>query len=337
MAAVNFQKQTARNLVLSAGSQVAYGGVLADAKLTRRASVDASTVFTNSTKSYSDQGAVGHGTDFATAYVITGFNTMATMKGMGAVDSWLLGWMLAFICGQEVASGMGPYTHAFSIPNLSSLAPCTTCYVEETADVHRKYTDMAAKTLSIDVPERGPLQATLDMVGTGNFVPGSMAGPLPAVPALNYLLGSDIIATFTPLGGAATPMNGRQTGISIKIDRNSAPFESSGDGLRAGSVQYGKFGLSVDMTIMAEATDDVNGWFENGTPLALTLATNPANTYQFSISFPMAIIKANKLGNKSDLVAWQLSFDQSSVLQVGNTAAFSAQVINECAAYLIPA
>jgi hypothetical protein len=38
---VQLQKQTARNLVLSANTQAAYGGVLADAALTRRAAVNA--------------------------------------------------------------------------------------------------------------------------------------------------------------------------------------------------------------------------------------------------------------------------------------------------------
>lgn len=334
---VLMQKQTARNLVLSANSQAAYGGALADAALTRRVSVDASTVFSNPDKRFNDQGAVGHGTDFATVDVRTGWMTQATVKGPGGVDAWMLGWMLALTCGQEIVTGAGPYNHAFSIPAISAQMPCTTAYIEDTNDVHRKYPDMAAKALSIDIPERGPIQASLDMVGTGRFVPGTLGVALPAPVSPNLLLGSDIIVTLTPNGGAAAPMTGRQAGISIKIDRGSAAFESSGDGLSAGSVQCGKLGLSVDLTIMAKDTDDVNGFYEAFTQLSVSIATNPANQYQFGVTFPNARVKANKLGNKNDLVAWQLSFDQGSLLQVGNTPAVQPFIINTCPAYLIPA
>ncbi len=338
MAVVSMQKQTARNVVASANSQITYGGVLADAALTQRLSLDPSVVFSADYKRYNDQGAVGHGTDFATVDVPTAWMTSASLKGMGGVDAWLLGQMLALIHGQEVVTGVAaPYTHTFTIPALTSLMPCTTYYVEDTDDVHRKYTDMAAKMLSIDIPERGPLQATLEMVGTGQFFPGSMVAPLPAPSTPNLLLGSDIIVSITPSGGEVTPFNGRQVGVSIKIDRGSAAFESSGDGLRAGSVQCGKVQFSLDLTLMAQEADDVNGWFENSTELSVSLATNPALAYQFGMTFPAARFKTRKLGNQKDLVAWKLSLDQGTILQVGNAAAFSAFLINTCPAYLVPA
>lgn len=334
---VQMQKQTARNLVLSANAQTAYGGVLADANMTYRASVDASTVFSNPDARYNDQGAVGHGTDFATVDVRTAQRSLATVKGQGGVDSWLLGWMLALACGQDVVTGAGPFTHSFSIPTISSLAPCTTAYVEETNDVHRKYPDMAAKSLQIDIPERGPIQATLDMVGTGRYIPGTLSTALPAPGTPDLLLGSDVIVTITPSGGGADALSGRQVGISLKIDRSTAAFESSGDGLTAGSTQYGKLAFSLDMTVMAENTDDINTLYENLTLCSITVATNPALAHRFGVTFPNARVKTNKLGNKNDLVAWQISLDQGTIIQVGNTPAIQPFIINACPTYLVPA
>jgi hypothetical protein len=333
---LQMQKQTARNMVLAPYTQAAYGGALADASLTYRASVDPSTNFNPSMDRFSDAGAIGHGTDFATVSLITAQNTQGTMKGMGGVDDWLLGYMLALIFGQEVVTGSAaPYTHAFSIQPISTTMPCTTIYCEDTADIHRKYADMSAKSLSIDVPERGPLQASLDMVGTGLFVPGSMVA-LPAIGTPNYLLGSDFVAALTPSGGAAVAMSGRQKSLSIKIDRGTAPFKASGDGLTAKSNQAGNLKFSVDLTVMANSTDDIEANYENNQLFSLSLATNPALAHQLILTFPNCYIKANKLGNQEDKVAWQLSFDESSMIQVGNTGALSASIINASPAYLAP-
>jgi hypothetical protein len=330
------QKQTARNMVLGANTQAAYGGALADAALTFLASFDPSTVFSNPDERYNDAGAVGHGTDYATADIRTAWDTAATVKGMGAIDSWALGWMLALIFGTETVTGAGPYTHAFQINMASALAPCTTIYVEDTADVHRKYTDMSAKSIQIDIPERGPIQATLDMVGTGKFFPGTFSTALPGVLAKSFLLGSDIGVSITA-AGAALSMIGRQSGLSFKFSRNTAPFKSSGDGLTAGSNQYGKLSFGVDLTIMAAPEDDVNGWYENMTELAVVIATNPGITPAINLSFPLARVKVNKLGNKDDLVAWQVSFDDTSILQNGAAPALTASITNDVPSYLIPA
>jgi hypothetical protein len=334
---IAMQKQTARNLIISANAQAAYGGVLADANLSRATSIDPSTSFSPTMKRYSDIGSVGHGTDYATGDVQTAWGVEGMVKGMGAVDAWMLGWMMAFICGADTVSGAGPYTHLFSLPMNTALAPCTTVYVEDTADVHRKYTDLSAKSLSIDIPERGPIQASCDFVGTGKFFPGSFGIALPAPVQPTYLLGSDVEVSFTPSGGALTSFIGRQKGVSIKIDRGTAPFESSGDGLTAGSNQYGKLKFSVDLTVMAKSNDDVNGWFESMQSGSLSVFTSPGLAQQLIFSFPLVRMKTNKLGNENDLVAWKISFDETSMLQNGAAPALSPSIINTCPAYLVPA
>jgi hypothetical protein len=332
----SMQKQTARNMVLSPNAQAAYGGVIADANLSYLASFDPSTYFQTSDMRYDDAGSIGHGTDFATASVRTGWMTSASIKGKGGIDSWLLGYMMALVFGTDVVTGPGPYLHTFAINMATSLAACTTVYVEDTDDVHRKFPDMAAKSIQIDIPERGVIQASLDMVGTGRFVPGSFSTALPGVMAKTFLLGSDVQVTITPQGVGAVSFVGRTSGLSFKMDRGTKQFQSAGDGLTAGSVQYGTLGFGVDMTLMAQATDDVNGWFENGIPLSVKVATNPANAQQLILNFPLAMVKARKLGNKDNLVAYSLSFDQSTILQSGITPALSASIINTCAAYLLP-
>jgi hypothetical protein len=240
---------------------------------------------------------------------------------------------MALTFGTDTVTGGGPYTHLFSINMATALAPCTTAYVEETNDVHRKYADMSAKSLSIDIPERGVIEATLDMVGTGLFVPGTMGIALPNIVTPSYLLGSDVGVSITPSGSII----GRQKGVAFKIDRGTAPFKGSGDGLVAKSNQYGKLTFSLDFTVMAQQTDDINILYENMTPCAISVATNVGLTQQLILNFPLSRLKATKLGNENDLVAWKCSIDQTTILQNGAAAALSATLINTCPTYLVPA
>jgi len=335
MPAISMQKQSARKLVLSPNQQAAYGGVLADANLTISQRFGMSSVFEKDRSIRTDKEYVGKGTEFATNQQTTAWDTKGTLKN--EADAFLLGWMLAFTCGQEVASGAGPYTHTFTIPQITATMPCTTLYIQETNDQMFKLPDMAAKSLSLDVPERGAIMASLDMCGSGRWIPGPMVAAIPALVAANYLLGSDFTVTITPAAGAAVPFSGRQKSLSIKIDRGSAPFKCSGDGLYAGSVESGITKFSVDVQIAALATDDVNGWFENQTALSISIATNPALTYQLGFNFPLCYVKANKLGNNENKVMWQLSFDEETCLQNGAAAAISAFVVNSTPAYLVAA
>ena len=336
MSTSNFQmqKQSSRVLVISPNAQAAYGGILADAALTTRQRFDPSSAFEAKASNRTDKMMVGKGSEWATDDQITSWDTDGTIKA--DADVFVLGWMLAFIFGQEFVTGAGPYTHTFTLPNITATMPCTTIYVQETTDVLRKFQDMAAKSLSLDVPARGAVSASLDMVGTGRWTPGAMQA-LPALVQAIYLLGSDVIVTITPAAGQAVPFTGRQKSLSIKLDRGSSPYQSSGDGLFANSVASGDGKFSVDLTLAAEATDDVNGWFENGIRLNVTIQTNPANAYGFGFTFPSVRIKANKVSNTASTVTWQLSWDEESTISVGNQSAISAFIINNTPAYLTPA
>lgn len=333
---ISMQKQSSRNLVLSVNAQAAYGGVLADAALTVRQRFDPSSVFEAKATNRTDKAMAGKGTEFATDDTITAWDTSGTIKS--DASTFLLGWMLALMFGQETVTGAGPYTHNFTVPAISATMPPTTIYVEETNDVKRKFADMAAKSLSIDVPERGAVSASLDLVGTGKWYAGAM-GALPALIQALYLLGSDVLVTITPAGQgqAAVPFSGRQKGVSIKMDRGSAPYQASGDGLNAGSVASGDTKFSLDLTVAALAVDDVNGWFESGIRLSITVATVNTLNYRFGFTFPSARVKANKVTNTESKVTWAISFDETTCIQVGAQAAISAFVINDTPAYLTPA
>jgi hypothetical protein len=133
---------------------------------------------------------------------------------------------------------------------------------------------------------------------------------------------------------ASTNFTGRQKALSIKVDRQAKPFQSSGDGLYSASVASGITKFSVDFTIAANQADDVNGWFESQVPLSITIQTNPAKAYGFGFTFPAAYAKASKLGNTEDKVMWALAFDETSCLQVGATPAIGAFVITDQATFL---
>lgn len=332
MPAFTMQKQSSRNLVLSPNVQAAYGGPLAEAALSVRQRFDPSTVFEKMPSRRNDKAAAGKGSEWATSDQITGWDTKGTLKNEG--DAWLLGYMLALVFGQETVTGSGPYLHTFTVPNVTATMPCTSIYVEETNDVKFTLPDMAASSLSLSVPERGSISASLDMVGTGRWTPGARVSALPALIAAQYLLGSDFAATITPTGGQAVPFSGRQKNLSIKVDRGAAPFKASGDGLFASSVASGDGKFSVDLTIAAQATDDVNGWFESGTTLSITLATNPALPYQIGFTFPAVHVKANKLSDVESKVMWAISWDETTSMQVGNQAAISAFSTNDVPAFL---
>ncbi len=336
MANFTMQKQSARNLVLSNNTQIANGGILADAALTLRQRFDPSTVFEKTASFRTDKMDAGKGTEWATSQQITSWDVKGTLKA--EADAALLGWMLSLCFGQEVVTGAAaPYTHTFTVPSITATMPVTTIYVEETTGVKFKLQDMAVSSVSLQVPERGAITASADVVGTGRWTPGPMIAALPALVAADYLLGSDFTVNITPAAGALTPFSGRQKSLSIKLDRQATPFKASGDGLYAGSVASGMGKFSLSVTIAAQATDDVNGWFENNTALAISVATNPAQTFQLGFNFPAAYVKASKLGNVEDKVMWQLELDETTCLQVGNASAISAFVINNTPAYLIGA
>jgi Phage tail tube protein len=333
MPTFTMQKQASRNLVISPKVQTTWGTRLLDASLTYRQRFNPSTVFEKMQTSRSDQMTAGKGSEWATDRTITSWDTKGTLTA--EADAFLLSWMCALIFGQETDTGAGPYTHAFTVPLVTATMPCTTLYIEETNDQHFYLPDMAATSLSLTVPERGAITAALDMVGTGKWTAATFGGALPALVANNYLLGNDMQISITPSGGALTSFVGRQKSLSIKVDRQAKPFQSSGDGLYSNSVASGQGKFSVDFTIAANAADDVNGWFEAGTALAISIATNPAKTYQCGFTFPIAYAKANKLGNVEDKVMWSLSFDETSCLQNGAQAAISAFVIDNTPAFLI--
>src|SRR5260370_776396 len=170
MPAFSMQKQSARNLVISPNAQIAYGGILADNKLTIRQRFDPSSVFEKTPSRRTDYSAVGKGSEWATSDNITAWDIKATLKA--EADVQFLGWVMAFVFGQETVTGVAaPFTHTFTVPNISATMPCTTAYVEETADVKYKIPDLAVGKFSLDVPERGSVLVSPNSVRTAPCTP----------------------------------------------------------------------------------------------------------------------------------------------------------------------
>ena len=333
---IAMQKQSARYLVLSPYAQASYGTPVAAAKMTRPVQFDASSVLEKTIALRSDQKDVGKGTEFATNGQPTDYDTKMPLKK--EAEAWFLGWVMAFLFGQSTDTGAGPYRHAFTFPNINATLVPTSLFVQETGAVEYTAADMCVASLSLSIGSRGAIMASVELMGTGLWTPGALAGGIPALPALgpaDYLLASDMQLTITPTGGAATPFTGRLRSANIKLDNSAAPFKSAGDGFVAGSVNSGTRKFSLEMQVAALAADDVNGWFENQTRLAITLASKNTLTNQIGFSIPAAAVKANKLGNDGDLVVWGLSLDETSCYQVGGVPAISAYVINGQASYLM--
>jgi hypothetical protein len=334
---MSMQKQSGRNLVISPYAQAAYGGVLADDKLIRRLQFDSGSVLELAISRRSDQADAGKGTEFATNGQPTDRDTKMSLKR--EAEAWWMGWMQSFLFGQKITTGAGPYRHTSTFPNINSTLVPTSVYVEETADIHYKAPDICVSSLSLSIPSRGALMATLELMGTGRKIPGSM-GALPDLPVLapaDYLLGSDMKLNITPSGGGVTPFAGRLRSATVKLDNQGSPFKSVGDGLNSGSVNSGQRKHSLDLQIAALPADDINGWFENDIELAISLGTDPALLNQVGFSWPAAHVKANKLGNDGELVVWGVSLDETTCYQKAGVAAVSMYTVNGVADYLMAA
>ena len=193
MADLSFEPQSKlrRVLLLSANRQMAWGGVLADAALTRLQRFDGSAVLDFNPERRSDKDMSGKGSEFATNGQITKLATK--FSGIKCeLSDWLAGYIPAFLMGKDVVTGMAaPYTHTFTWDESTRIAIPTTIYLGDTTALDYKLPDIAINDATYTITDKGAISVEFGFMGTGRYLPGALAGALPAVPTETYLLGSD--------------------------------------------------------------------------------------------------------------------------------------------------
>jgi len=327
------QWKTARNLMLSVNSQLAWNTALADAALTQRQRFDGAAVLERKITRRSDIAYAGKGTAFATNGQITAYDT-ALSGAKFELSSWLAGWACAFLMGTDTVVGVAaPYTHTFTFDESTRTAVPTTIYMEDTEDVHYKCPDMCIGDLTLTISEIGAIMLELGMTGTGIQILGSMAAPLPVAPAETYLLGSDAVLNFGPVGAPAS-LVGRHMSTTLKLENQLMVHRAPGGGLYGIFVRKGNPKFSLSTVFAAKDTDDVYARFDNDTPCDYELAVNSGAAAQLTISVPQMHLKTTKLGFDGDMVVWQVENDETTNYQAAGVPPITIGVTNSVASYL---
>ncbi|ABF42418.1 hypothetical protein Acid345_3417 [Candidatus Koribacter versatilis Ellin345] len=323
-----------REMVLSANKQTTYGTALGDGALLHRPSFDpgmfvqiTKTPRTNATKA-------GKGHRFPTERQI--IELASAFSGSIELTDYLAAFFLGLVMGHVVDTGAGPYTHAFTFENATAIAPVTTVYFEDTADVHYKLPDVSVIDLTISGGPTGPLMAQFSMAGSGRLIAGSM-GALPAAATPTYLLGSDtdILVGAT---GAAASIKERVKSWSIKIASGIVIHRAPGGQMYATFNKFtGTPSATLDLVVGATAADDVFNIFLADTLREVQINTNSGASAQLNMKFPNAAYTAAQLSSNNDEGDWHITSDEQAVLKVGAAEPFQATVINATQHYLVAA
>ncbi|MDR3723265.1 MAG: phage tail tube protein [Terracidiphilus sp.] len=334
----NSQWKSARNLVLSTNSQLVWNTALADAALTMRQRFDGSAVVETSPTRRSDIDYAGKGTAFATNGQVTSFDTkLSGLKHEASPAS--VGWALAFLMGHETVVGANaPYTHTLTFDESTRTAVPTTVYVEDTEDLHYKCPDMCVNDVTLTINDIGAIMVESNLIGTGRKINGSMAA-IPALAAESYILGSDAVPTFGPVGAPAA-FTGRLMSATFKFENQLAVHKAPGGGQYGIFVRKGNPKFSFNATIAAKDADDVYTLFENDTDSAFAVNANSGAAAQLGISVPHVHLKTTKLGFDGEMVVWQIEGDETTCYAVPGapmTPPISVSVVNGVPAYLVGA
>jgi hypothetical protein len=333
----NFESQPkfARNLVLSANTQLAWNTALGDAAMTYRQRFDGAAILERTITRRSDIDYAGRGTAFATNGQITAYDTKFTgLKH--ELSPWLAGWLCSLLMGKETVTGTGsPYTHTFTFDESTRTAQKTTLYVEDTADVHYLVPDMAVDEVTFTIKDIGAVMAEASLVGTGYQTTHTLT-TLPAAPTETYLLNSDAALNFGPVGSTA-PFIGRHMETTFKLQNQLVVHRGPGSGLYGVFVRKGNPKFSLTTTFAAKNVDDIYTLYENDTASDYELSISSGAAAQMTISIPQLHLKTTKLGLDGDMIVWQVENDESTNYQAAGVPPVTITVTNSLAAYLIGA
>jgi hypothetical protein len=323
-----------RNMVIAPNKQITFGTQLADGNLTHRLRHDPG-LFAAITKAYRGDGdRAGKGHPFPTERQVIEQDT--GVSGTVEVTDFLMGWLLAMVMGKDVTTGSGPYTHTFSWDQTTNIAPATTVYFEDTADVKYKMQDLSMVDLTIAGAEKGPLTAQFSMVGSGRYTDGAM-GSLPSLPTNVYMLGSDTDILIGPQGSAAS-IKERVRSWQIKVTSGIVNHRAPGGGMFATMNKIvNPPRATCSLVVAAKDTDDMRTLFLGDTLRELQINT-VSSAKTLNLKFPACYFSAAQLGGDGNEAVWHIEIDEMAALQQTTVQPLVAVAINTVAAsYLVAA
>ena len=329
------QHVRSRNITLSANKQTTYGTALGDGALTLRPPVMDETAFASLGKTfYDNMDRANKGHQWTT---VRQKIQQATQFNTGTVDlsDAMAGWLFAFLMGADTISGAGPYTHLFKFLQSTNQMPVTTLYFEDTADVKYKMQDMAIAQLTLSGADKGPIQVSANLVGSGRYLDGAMVSPIaPTAPTI--LLASDTdILIGAPTAAASIKERIRQW--SVKFTVGLVPNYAPGGGMFASFTKIDTQQVSLDLQIAAKDTDDVRTLFTNDTLQEVDINCNSGAAAQLMIKFPGLYLSSAQIGASGKEEVWSVSSDERSVTKQGSSEVVQVTVINSQPTYLVAA
>jgi hypothetical protein len=325
----------AREMVLSTKKQAVYGTAAADADLVKRVLFDSAAFVELAKDKYSDAELAGKGHYFAT-YPSQDIANMTALKIRGQLDDSWAGWLAAFSMFALADTGAGPYTHTFTPLLSSAVAPVATIYTEDGMAIKRKWADMCIDQLAISGADKGPLTFDADLLGSGKFTNGAIAG-LPALPGTRtVMMSSDVDIKIGAPAAAASLAPGRVASWGVAVKNNLTARRGPGGGLVAVQTTIGQPQYSLtDLTILGDSTDDVMSLFENGTQQEVQININSGAAAQMNFKFGNLYFSAGRpQRDSSGLVAVSVSSDPNMVLKVGANNPLQIVVIDGVTTYL---
>lgn len=322
-----------RNLVLSDKKQKAWGTPITDAEMLRRVEFDSNAYVNFGIAFDSDQARVGKGSSFPTVRWATQQTTEFQNLAFD-VDDYLAGWIAAFALGKEAVAGAGPYTHTITFNNSDGDAIATTVYSEDTSALQRKFLDMCVNTAQFSGSGRGPVQATVSLLGTGKETDGAMGGGVPAIPTRKLIMFMDTQFLIGPPGAPVAIDPDRVQSWQVSINNNLTARSGPGSGLTSNKLTVGQQVAEFNAVIFAKETDDLVTLLKNQTEqeIQINIATAADATLKFD--FPAIFLSAAQVGTQDGLVVLNISSDQNSILKSGANEPLTITVINDQASYL---
>jgi hypothetical protein len=325
--------------VLSANAQETWGEALADAAFTYRARPETSGFAKQTYEKETDYQYAGKGSSMATeSRLIT---EQSSLDLNTRLDDFLAGWMFAFCLGTEVftAGAVGPpqlpNTHVFTWKDTGDPATATNAYIEDTAGLKRKWSDLCLSQLVLSGADKGSIMAKATLLGTGVVIDATIAD-LPALPTAQYLYGSDSIVSIGPVG-APVSLSPRVLSWEATFDHQLELFRAVGCGTKPYFVRLGNPLNKLKLVIAADGTADVRTWMINQTPLEVKIA-GQSGAASLLIDYPNVILPNADLGEQDKYVAYTVQLDQNSILQpAGGGESVTVTVKNTDEAYLTAA
>lgn len=246
---------------------------------------------------------------------------------------FLAGWIVAFMCSKDTISGVGPYTHTCIFELATDIAPVTSVYFQDTADVKFKLMDLAIQEATFSGGASGPLRAAVSMIGSGRHLDVAYASPAPGTEV--YLLGSDTDILVGAVGAPAS-IKERVRGWTLKVTQNVAPHRAPGGGLYSSFHKLGFPRLTLSLQVAAKDVDDLRTLGLADTIQEVQINTNSGAAAQLNFALKGVHFQVPKAGLEGNEIVWSLEADEKDIIKNGANEILTAVAINnQATSYLV--